>query len=145
MNFSLYWSPTQMHGVFLKSMTPRTSLPLSASAFHVSGMTTSHLRCPLSSSFLSVLISLQKHLLLSCDPLYLLFRILATSPFFFGRFKFNVLALSRKENRGKSSYLCNSFVMDQITKMNVQVQPIIKKKKKFTSQPQIHTEGKDRL
>lgn len=91
-------------------------------------------RFTLSSSLLSLMISLWKQVLLFCNPLYLFFRIPSNQFLLFlmiqirNNYKFNILALARKENRSKSSWLCNSFVMDQITKMNVQVQPYQKKK-----------------
>lgn len=95
------------------------------------------------------MISLQKLLLLFCNPLYLLFRIPSNQFILFlmiqirNNYKFNIPALARKENRSKSSYLCNSFVTDQITKMHMQVQPITRGKKNLTSQSQIHTEPKE--
>lgn len=91
--------------------------PFSLSLLHISQ--TSRVLSPrftLSTSFIS-------YDFLSCNPLYLLFTALSNQFLLFlmiqikNNYKFNILALVRKENRSKCSYLCNSFVMDQIIKM----------------------------
>ena len=86
---------------------------------------------------------------LSCNPLYLLFIALSNQFLLFlmiqikNNYKCNSLVLVRKENRSKCSYLCNSFVMDQIIKMKCADTTHCQEKKKITSQPQIYTEAKD--
>lgn len=82
---------------------------------------------------------------LSCNPLCLLFIALSNQFLLFlmiqieNNYKFSSLVLVRKENRSKYSYLCNSFVMDQIIKMKC-ADTTHCQKKKITSQSQIYTE-----
>ena len=87
---------------------------------------------------------------LSCNPLYLLFTALSNQFLLFlmvqikNNYKFNILALVRKENRSKCSYLCNSFVTDQIVKMKC-ADTTHCQEKKITSQSQIYTEAKESI
>ena len=82
---------------------------------------------------------------LSCNPLYLLFIALSNQFLLFlmiqikNNYKCNSLVLVRKENRSKCSYLCNSFVMDQIIKMKcADTTHCQEKKKNYKSTTNIH-------